>query len=172
VFRQPQSAVLATYRPSGRGSPAGRPTVSPGCVTDEAWAIRISTHIDSAPAAATLIQLSCICAPDFAASSCVWNICCCFHYSAIKPTFSKWRPRLSPERPALILRRNHAIEQSVASYSHVPDGCADVEADQRIYAPLPQQMKNFGSVAQRLVLRQPWKVEQPKIRYLPTIPRL
>src|SRR5277367_464624 len=115
VFRQPQSAVLATYRPSGRGSPAGRPTVSPGCVTDEAWAIGISTHSDSAPAAATLIQLSCIWAPDFAASSCVWNICCCFRYSAIIPTFSQWRPRLSPERPALILRRNHSIEQSVAS---------------------------------------------------------
>jgi hypothetical protein len=40
VFRQLQPAVLA-------GSPAGKPTVSPGCVTDEAWAMDISTHIDS-----------------------------------------------------------------------------------------------------------------------------
>lgn len=88
---------------------------------------------------------------------------CGFRDGPTKPTFSKWRPRLSPERLALILRRNHAIEQSVASYSHVPDGCADVEADQRIYAPLPEQMKNFCSIAQRLVLWQPWKVEQPKI---------
>jgi hypothetical protein len=33
---------------------------------------------------------------------------------------------------ALILRRNHAAEQSIASYSYVPDGCAHVEADQRV----------------------------------------
>jgi hypothetical protein len=33
-FRQPRSAVLRKYRPSGIGAPTAMPTVSPGCVTD------------------------------------------------------------------------------------------------------------------------------------------
>jgi hypothetical protein len=57
VFRQPQSAVLAKYRPCGRGAPAGSPTVSPGCVTDPARAAEISVHVHSAPPAAAAVSL-------------------------------------------------------------------------------------------------------------------
>jgi hypothetical protein len=59
-LRQPQSAVLAKYRPGGRGVPEGRPTNSPGWVTDAARADEVPIQIDSAPAAATLINLLCI----------------------------------------------------------------------------------------------------------------
>jgi hypothetical protein len=70
ALRQPQSTVLAKYRPCGRGAPAGAPTVSPGCVTDAARAVGIPMHIDSALAADTLINLLCIFAPMEEADEC------------------------------------------------------------------------------------------------------
>jgi hypothetical protein len=63
-FRHSQSAVLAKYRPSGRGAPAGAPTVSPGCVSEAARAAEMHIHIDSAAAAATFIELLRIFASD------------------------------------------------------------------------------------------------------------
>src|ERR1700757_2726626 len=57
VLRQPQSAVLAKYRPCGRGPPPAMPTVSPGCGTAPATAVPIPIHINSAPAAATVSNL-------------------------------------------------------------------------------------------------------------------
>src|ERR1700761_4509646 len=64
VVRQPQSTVSVKYRPSGRGAPVGIPTVSPGCVTDPARAAETPMHIDSTPAAVTLVNLLCIFASD------------------------------------------------------------------------------------------------------------
>src|SRR5713101_4336673 len=56
VFRQPQFALFAKYKPGGAGAPDGAPTVSPGCVTEPA-SVEPAVQSKRAPANAKFIRL-------------------------------------------------------------------------------------------------------------------